>query len=208
MTQNKILANGNKPLSDAQKEEIRNKLKYKFTEILDILGFDHKKDPNLMDTPDRLAKMYTYEILEGNFSEPPKITVFPNTKKYDQIISLSNIEVKSLCSHHFCNFLGKCSIGYQPDKHVIGLSKLSRIVDYFSRRPQIQEELTEQIADHLIKILKPKGVIVVMHCEHHCMKVRGVEEHDAVMHTSAVRGTFLTNPSTKQEFFELIRKND
>jgi GTP cyclohydrolase IA len=204
----KILANENKPIPDKKREEICEKLQYKFTEILDILGFDRLRDPNLQDTPSRLAKMYTYEILDGNFSAPPKMTVFPNTKNYDQIVALSNIEVKSLCSHHFCPFLGKCSIGYQPDKHVIGLSKLSRIVTHFARRPQIQEELTEQIADYLVEILKPKGVIVVMHCEHHCMKVRGVEEHDSEMHTSAVRGTFLTNPSTKQEFFELIRKQN
>lgn len=203
---NKILANDNRPITEKQQDEIRKKLKYKFTEILEILGFDHEKDPNLKDTPNRLAKMYAYEILAGNYAQPPKITVFPNTKNYDQIVALSNIEVKSLCSHHFCPFLGTCSIGYQPDKKVIGLSKLSRIVEHFARRPQIQEELTEQIVDYLQTILEPKGVIVVMHCEHHCMKVRGVEEHDSKMHTSSVRGTFLDNPATRQEFFELIKE--
>lgn len=206
MTDKKILANDNRPLDDKQKDDIREKLKFKFTEILDILGFDHANDPNLVGTPNRLAKMYTYEILEGNFSKAPDITTFPNTKNYDQIVALSDIEVKSLCSHHFCPFIGTCSIGYQPGERVVGLSKLSRIVTHFARRPQIQEELTEQIAEFLVETLKPKGVIVVMHCEHHCMKIRGVEEHDSEMHTSAVRGTFLTNPSTKQEFFELIRK--
>lgn len=206
MNRKKILANESVILPQKVKVDMTNAVKVKFTEILAAMGFDQQNDPNLKDTPNRIAKMYVEELFSGCFNPPPKITVFPNTQGYDQIVALSDISIKSTCSHHFCPFLGTASIGYIPNEKVVGLSKLSRIADYFARRPQIQEELTEQIANYIEEILQPKGVIVVIKAEHHCMKLRGVQEHEAVMTTSALRGFFLTNASTKQEFFELIRK--
>jgi GTP cyclohydrolase I len=201
----KIYANGNNPLTTEQKEEKVKKLTSIFENFLDELGFDRQNDTNLQDTPKRIAKMYVNELLSGNFNPPPDITFFPNTKNYDQIIVSGPIEVKSLCSHHFITFAGRCWVGVIPDKKVIGISKFSRIVEHFMRRPQIQEELTEQIVQYIEDLLQPKGIIVVMDCRHFCMYARGVEEPNATMKTSAVRGAFATNSSTRQEFFDLIK---
>lgn len=203
---NKILANGNNPLPEEDKNKIKQDVAVKFGEILDLLGFDRVNDPNLQDTPNRVAKMFMDELFIGNFSHPPKITTFPNTQKYDEIIISGPIEIKSMCAHHFLPFVGQAWVGYIPGDIICGLSKLARIVHYYMRRPQLQEELTVQVANHIEELLKPKGVIVVMKSEHFCEKLRGVEEHGSQMYTSCVRGYFLQNPSTKQEFFEMIKK--
>lgn len=200
----KILANENKALSEQEKTEKISKLTKVMTEFLDVLGFDQENDPNLKDTPKRIAKMYVNELLKGNFNPPPDITFFPNTKSYDQIIVSGPIEVKSLCSHHFVFFGGRAWLGVIPDQRVIGISKFSRIVEHFMRRPQIQEELTEQIVQYIEDLMQPKGIIVVMECKHFCMYARGVEEPNAMMTTSAVRGAFAKNPETRKEFFDLI----
>lgn len=200
----KILANENLVIDEQEKQNKKEKIEIKFKEILDIMGYDVERDTNLMDTPKRVSKMFIDEIFKGNFTDPPKITIFPNTRNYDEMVILKDIEVKSTCSHHFQPFIGTASIVYMPDKKIIGLSKLSRIVDFFSRRPQIQEELTIQIADFIEKLLEPKGLGLVIDCQHFCMKVRGVEEHDSHMITSVVRGVFKENIAARQEFLSLI----
>ena len=111
-------------------------------------------DPNLKETPKRIAKAWFLELLSGRYVEKPKITVFPNENNIDQMVTLGNIEVKSMCSHHFLPFFGKCFIGYVPDKTIIGISKLARIVKWFARRAQLQEVLTKQIADFIYEIIK------------------------------------------------------
>lgn len=204
MSEKKMLANESVVLTDDERNAKRNKLELLFEEFLDTLGYDRSRDTNIKDTPRRMAKMYVDELLVGNFTEKPKITTFPNTKKYDDMVVVGPSKVKSLCSHHFVPFVGDVYVGYIPDKEVIGISKVSRIVKHYMRRPQLQEELTNQIAQELMDLMSPKGVIVAMKCQHHCMTIRGVEEPNSWMFTSAVHGAFAEFPATRKEFFDLV----
>lgn len=206
MVNNKIESNGNMVLSKKEKEEKIKLLTEKFEEIFDIMGFDIKNDIQMKDTPKRVAKMYINELLAGTYSEPPKITVFDNTKQYSEMVTLSGIEIKSLCSHHLLPFVGKATISYIPDKKVIGLSKLARITEWFCRRPQIQEELTQQIAEYIQAILQPLGVAVYIEANHTCMSVRGVNGPlDSLMKTTVLKGVFLDEPETRNEFMSMIK---
>lgn len=199
----KIHANGNTPLSKEEIEEKKKELEKVFTNMMEVLDFDQENDPNIKDTPKRMAKMYIDELFTGCYNEPPKITTFPNQKKYDEMIISGPIDVKSTCSHHIIPFVGSAYVAYIPGDKVIGLSKLARIVKFFMRRPQIQEELTEQIVNYLQELLNPKGIMVVIKAQHLCMTVRGVEEMNAWMFTSSVRGAFANNPETRKEFFDV-----
>lgn len=179
----------------------------KFYEIMkDGLGLD-MKDPSLKDTPKRVAKMYVNEIFGGlDKANEPKVTVFPNDYNYDQIVILKNIALYSTCEHHLVPFSMRISIGYVPDKHVIGISKLARIAKYFARRPQVQERLSKQIADFIELKLKPKGVIVFIDKgEHLCTKMRGIENPTSEMITSEVRGMFKTKPEFELKFLNMIK---
>jgi len=198
-------ANGNNVLSESERAEMISHLEKKFSEIHDILRIS-RNDPNTTQTPYRLAKMYVNELLAGRFSEPPVLTVFPNRKKVDELIISKGIEVMSLCSHHWEPISGECAIGYIPEDHVIGLSKLTRIVDWFGRRGQIQEELGEQIADYLEDLLKPKALGVVIKAKHYCMIARGVKgsESKSLMITSVMRGLLLEEHELRNEFLKLI----
>lgn len=201
---NKFDANGNKPVSAVEREELVRKIEQKYIEIFDILDID-RNDPNSAETPHRISKMLVNELLLGRFIEPPANTVFPNRKNVDELIISQGITVMSMCSHHWQPISGVCNIGYIPDKHVIGLSKLSRIVDWFSRRGQIQEELGEQIADYIEAILKPKALGVVIKAKHYCMIARGVKatEKDSEMITSVMRGYLRSNDKLRNEFLKL-----
>jgi len=197
-------ANGNKVIGEHEKEEMLSVISDSVAEIIKIAGFD-KDDPNLEQTPKRVAKSMVNELWAGCFTSEPKITVFPNTRKYDQMIISGPIDVKSQCSHHWLPFIGKAWIGYIPQESVCGLSKLTRIVDWFARRPQIQEELTEQILEYVVEKLNPLGVMVVIECKHFCMCSRGVNQNDSLMVTSAVKGAF-ENGTTRAEFMNLIHR--
>ena len=176
-----------------------------FSHIMNILGLD-LNDDSLRDTPKRVAKMYVNEIFSGRYTAPPDLTFFPNRKNVDNLVISKGIQVMSICSHHWQPIAGKCTIGYIPNKRIIGLSKLSRIVDWFSRRGQIQEELGEQIADYLVELLKPKAVGVVIKAKHFCMIARGIKgsEDDTVMTTSVMRGYLRDNLNLRNEFVNLI----
>lgn len=205
MNTNKIQANGNKFLSKEEKIVKKVKLEKIFTDFLEALDYDTENDPNIKETPKRMAKMWIDELLEGNFSEEPKITVFPNEQNYDQMVISGPIKVDSTCSHHGIVISGQCWIGYIPGSKVIGISKFSRIVRFFSRRMQLQEAMTQQIAEYIENLMQPKGVMVFMKCKHYCEIARGVREENIFMSTSAVRGSFAINQSTRQEFLELIK---
>jgi GTP cyclohydrolase IA len=200
-------ANGNFPLSENEKELMRSRLEEKFAEILDILRIS-KEDPNCAGTPKRLSKMYVNEIFQGRFNPPPELTFFPNRKNVDNLVISKGIQVMSICSHHWQPIAGTCTIGYIPNKRVIGLSKISRIVEWFSRRGQIQEELGEQIADFLQELLLPKALGVVINARHYCMIARGVRgsEADTIMTTSVMRGYMLDDLNLRNEFVTLIEK--
>lgn len=157
----------------------------KIKELFEILKLD-LNDANLIDTPNRIAKMYVNETLSGLFTNPPKITSFPNegAEKYEGMVVVKDIEVHSLCSHHWQNFDGLCTIAYIPGKKAVGLSKFSRVVDYWSRRPQLQERLMKQIYNHLEEVLETDNIAITMNCKHNCMCVRGVKEHEASTSTA------------------------
>ena len=181
------------------------KLKLKFEEVMDILRIS-RKDPNSTNTAYRIAKMFVNELLSGRFEAAPKPTVFPNRKKVDELIISKGINVMSLCSHHWQPISGTCSIGYIPGDYVIGLSKLTRVVDWYSRRGQIQEELGEQIADYLENLLQPRALGVVLKAKHYCMIARGVKgsEDKSMMVTSVMRGYLLEDFNLRNEFLKLI----
>ncbi len=190
-----------------RKSAIRElRIRAHMTCILRDLGLD-VKSPSIRDTPKRVAKMYCREMLRGLFDPPPKFTVFPNDGKYDQMVVLKDIRVVSVCEHHLLPFTGRAHIAYipSPKGKICGISKLSRTVDWYARRPQVQERLTQQVADCLNSILDPKGVMVVIEARHHCMICRGVMEDQAVMVTSAFHGVF-KNQDSRAEFLSLIGK--
>lgn len=200
----KILANENVILSEKEKNLMIEKVELLYGKILEELKFDVKNDQQIKETPHRWAKMMVNELLSGCYNPPPKITVFDNTKNYDQMVFNGPIKIMSMCSHHFQNFIGQAYIGYIPGNKVVGISKLSRIVKWFMRRPQIQEELTKQIADYLENILKPKGLAVFFQATHLCMVARGVEEsQEAKMQTCDLRG-YLKDHAAKNEFLNMI----
>lgn len=171
-------------------------------EILLAVGENPDRE-GLRDTPGRVARMYA-ELFSG-LQEDPRIHLqkfFP--EKYDEIVLVRNISFHSLCEHHLLPFMGHAHIGYIPDGRVVGLSKLARVVESVARRPQVQERMTEQIADLLIEQLKVKGVAVVVEAIHTCMIIRGVRKPGSVCVTSAMKGIFRTNPSSRAEVMTLI----
>lgn len=172
-------------------------------DFLKALG-EKPERQGLRNTPKRVARMYA-ELLGGYRTDPMKIVngaIFDIT--YDQMVIVRDIEFYSMCEHHLLPFLGRAHVAYMPAGKVIGLSKIPRIVDLYARRLQVQERMTRQIADQLQQLLEPTGVAVVVEGLHLCTMMRGVRKHNARMTTSAMHGSFRTNPSTRQEFLENI----
>ena len=201
-------ANGNLPRTAEEKEVIIDKAAAAYEKYMDALGFDWRNDPNSADTPRRVAKAFVNDLAEGCFSLPPKITAFDNVDKYDGLVFQGNIKVNSFCSHHHLPFIGQAHVSYIPGKDgkVIGLSKINRIVEWFSRRPQVQENLTMQIHNHMNEVCKGnKGVAVLVSANHTCAGLRGVK-HDSIMKTARMSGAFLDKTDlTRQEFYDFIR---
>jgi GTP cyclohydrolase I len=201
------LANENQVIKDMDKYAIERRIKNSMQDILNELGINCI-DPNTEDTAERIARMYVREIFKGRFEERPKLTAFPNTKKLDQLYTVGGIAIRSTCSHHFAPIIGECFIGVIPGESIIGLSKFSRLVDWIVSRPQIQEEMTVQIADEIEKEIQPLGLAVVVKARHYCMIWRGVKETNSIMTTSVMRGFLKENHSARQEFLELIKSNN
>jgi GTP cyclohydrolase I len=173
--------------------------------ILEAVGEDPTRE-GLRRTPERVAKAYE-ELLAGYRVDPLKLinnAIFD--VEYDEMVIVRDIDYASLCEHHMLPFIGKAHVAYLPDKKVIGLSKIPRIVDMFARRLQVQERMTRQIADFINEILEPRGVAVVMDGIHMCSMIRGVKKHDSGMTTSAMLGEFRKNPATRAEFMEHIHR--
>jgi GTP cyclohydrolase I len=162
-------------------------------------------DDSLQRTPHRVAKMYLEELFRGlNYNNFPEMSSFQNKMKIDEMIT-STCRVLSTCEHHLVPFIGMAYIGYIPKTRIIGLSKFNRIVDFFSRRPQLQERLTEQVSATLKLILGSEDVAVVIRCEHYCVKIRGVRDDTSITTTSSMGGRFLSNPAARGEFLALTR---
>jgi GTP cyclohydrolase IA len=173
-------------------------------EIILALGEDPERD-GLVDTPARVARMYA-EQFAGLRQRPEDVLTTVFDAEHDEIVLVRDIEVYSMCEHHLVPFFGKAHIGYIPNGkgEITGLSKLARLADVYARRPQVQERMTCQIADALMRILEPRGVIVVLECEHLCMSMRGVRKPGATTVTSAVRGVFREDARTRAEAMSLL----
>ena len=172
--------------------------------IIDELGLD-RSDPNLAETDRRVAKLYL-EMFHGlEEGAEPKVTTFPNDERYSAMVMEKQIPFYSVCSHHFVPFYGHAHIAYVPNDHILGLSKFARILEFYAKRPQLQERLTEQIANFLDSRLKPQGVMVVIEARHLCVEMRGVKKPGAVTVTSAIRGIFHQKP-VREEFLDLLRR--
>ncbi|MGH9365073.1 MAG: GTP cyclohydrolase I FolE [Thermoanaerobaculia bacterium] len=172
--------------------------------IIELLGLD-SSDPNLMRTPDRVARMYL-EMFHGlSEGAEPDITFFPNDEHYTAMVMEKDIPFYSLCSHHFVPFYGHAHVAYIPNEKIVGLSKMPRIVEFYARRPQLQERLTEQVAGFLAGKLSPQGVMVVMEARHLCVEMRGVKKPGALTVTSAIRGIFFNRP-VREEFLDLLNR--
>jgi len=171
-------------------------------EILLAVGEDPDRD-GLQETPARVARMYA-ELFSGLFQDPSEHLKRFFTEKYDEVVLVRDISFCSMCEHHMLPFLGKCHIGYMPDGKVVGLSKLARVVEVVARRPQVQERMTETIADLLVSELDAKGVAVVVEASHSCMSIRGVKQPGSLCVTSAMKGTFRSNLSSRSEIMQLI----
>lgn len=186
--------------TDAEKIEL---ITDHFREIMDTLGLD-LTDDSLAGTPRRVAKMFVKEVFSGlDPKNKPAVTLFDNKYEYRNMLVEKGIPVQSTCEHHFQPIFGKAHVGYMANGKVIGLSKINRIVEYYSKRPQVQERLTMQIADELKKVLQTEDVAVYIDAAHMCVQARGVEHHGCSTVTTAFGGKFL-NENVRREFMEII----
>lgn len=175
--------------------------------LLSSLVIDTANDHNTNETAKRVAKSLVLELFSGRYQPMPAVTDFPNVTNFDGLYVVGPIAITSMCSHHMLPIQGKAWIGIYPSDRVIGLSKFNRLADWICRRPQIQEELTNQIADLLDEVVKPKGSVVIVKASHMCCGMRGVEDKDSMMTTSVIRGCARDNPNIKSEFLSLVALN-
>ncbi|HAG92222.1 MAG TPA: GTP cyclohydrolase I FolE [Bdellovibrionales bacterium] len=184
-------------------EEKIQKITESFKDIMETLGLDLTND-SLQDTPRRVAKMYVQEIFSGlNPENFPRITSINNELRYNEMVTVKDISIISVCEHHFVTIDGKATISYIPKDKVIGLSKINRVAKFFSRRPQVQERLTKQIADGLSAILETQDVAVHIAAKHYCVVQRGIEDVGSSTVTTDLRGAFREDSKTRSEFLHM-----
>lgn len=192
-------------LSQLSESEKISKIQYHFAEIMDTLGLDLTHD-SLKDTPKRVAKMYVQEIFSGlNPKNKPVISLFENTYGYNRMLVEKNITLYSNCEHHFVPIIGKAHVAYIPGDKVIGLSKINRIVQYYAKRPQVQERLTIQIAEAMKEILQHDDVAVVIEADHLCVASRGIHDTNSITTTSHFTGQF-AQKEIQQEFLSYLKQ--
>lgn len=198
------------PLADIDPAQRQNfdqqKIENAVREIIIAIGEDPDRD-GLQDTPARVARAYK-EMFSGLYQRPEEVLATTFDLNHNELVIVKNIDIFSVCEHHLLPFVGKASVGYIPNNNgqITGLSKLARLIDVYAKRPQVQERLTSQVADALMRILKPQGVIVVIECEHFCMSMRGVTKPGSKTTTSVVRGN-LQDPALRHEALTLISHN-
>jgi GTP cyclohydrolase I len=191
------MSHSNKPSKEDAEEAVRTLIRW--------LGDDPSRE-GLQDTPTRMTESFT-EFFQGYHEDPVAHLEhsFEEIEGYDQIVLLKNIRFESYCEHHIVPIYGTAHVAYIPDKRLVGISKLGRVVDIFAKRLQIQEKMTVQIATTLYDVLKPKGVAVVLEASHHCITSRGVYKPDALLQTSHLLGRFREDSRTRSEFFQLLQ---
>jgi GTP cyclohydrolase IA len=184
----------------------KEKVEKKFGEIMEE-GLDlDLTNPNLKDTPKRWAKMIVDEKLVNCDSEFTDFALFPNDKGYNQMIWCDKIHFVSMCSHHFVDFVGKAWIFYIPDKFFVGASKMARLVQHYAKRPQLQEELSQQVLNQFVAWVKPKGAMVLMRAIHGCMAHRGANQYaGSALGSSALHGIFFTQPELELKALEIVK---
>lgn len=184
-------------------ESRRNEFENCVKTMLEIMGEDPNRD-GLLDTPKRVAKAYEF-ITSGYWQDPKDVlndALFQSSN--NEMVLIKDIEFYSICEHHLLPIIGRVHVAYIPDGQVVGLSKIPRMVNIYARRLQIQEQMTEQIAQAIAQTIKPKGVGVVVEARHMCVEMRGVQKINSITTTSALRGSFIKNAETRKEFFDLI----
>lgn len=194
--------NISKYIKDGELDLLQKELEKKVQGMLETLVIDTANDHNTQETARRVAKMMLKETFGGRYAPMPKVTSFPNMG-YKSMYTSGPISVRSTCAHHFQNIVGNAWVGIIPNGEVIGLSKFNRIVHHIAERPQIQEEMTTQIAEALQEYAKTTNIAVVVKAEHHCMTHRGVKEHESDMTTAIMLGAFKEDPATRDEFYKI-----
>jgi len=191
-------------MTEKQGRPSRNEAEKAVETLLRWAGDDPQRE-GLLDTPKRVVKAFE-DFFSGYDTDPEELLsrTFEEVEGYDEMVVLRDIRLESHCEHHLAPFIGRAHIAYLPNKRVVGISKLARLVDAYSKRLQIQEKLTAQIANTLNDVLQPKGVAVVVEAQHQCMTTRGVHKPGVTMQTSRMLGLFRQDPRTRQEFFSLI----
>ena len=193
-------ARSNRPNRDEAEEAIRTLIRW--------AGDDPERE-GLLGTPDRVARAYE-EFFAGYWEDPVAMLrrTFEEAEGYDEIVLLKDIRLESHCEHHMVPIIGRAHIGYLPNKRVVGISKLARVLEVYAKRLQIQEKLTVQIARAIQEVLQPRGVAVVLEASHQCMTTRGIHKTGVSMVTSHMLGVFRDNPTTRKEFLDLVRLGD
>ena len=200
-------SNGNLARTPEEVEQMIDKASDAYAQFLTAVGFDYKADRQTEDTPRRVAKAWLKDLIVGSISDEPNITVFPNDEGYSGLVIQSGIPIVSMCAHHNLAFTGYATVAYVPAENVIGLSKLNRIVEWFARRPQMQESLTQQIHDYVADKMTCESVAVSIACKHTCCSHRGIK-HPSVMTTNKFSGVFMEkNNMIREEFLHAIEVN-
>ena len=189
-------------IEEGELAELQQEVQNKLQSVFESLIIDTDNDHNTQETAKRVAKMWLRETFGGRYHAFPRVTSFPNMG-YKSMYTSGPISIRSTCAHHFQNIVGNAWIGIIPNGKVIGLSKFNRIVHHIAERPQIQEEMTTQIAEALQEYAHTKNIAVVVKAEHHCMTHRGVKEHESDMTTAIMLGAFKEDPATRDEFYKI-----
>lgn len=201
-------SNANEARSEKDIAAMKNAAAFHYGNFLNALGFDYKADPQTIDTPSRVAKAWLDDLIVGSVSNEPKVTTFPNEEHFDGLVIQTGIPVVSLCAHHNLPFTGYATVAYVPGEKVVGLSKLNRIVDFFARRPQMQESLTQQIHQFITDKLECDSVAVSIASKHMCCGLRGIKHPTSTMCTNKFSGVFMEKDNLiREEFLHAITKN-
>ncbi len=186
--------------NELSRDQRYSKIRDAFTEIMESLGLD-LRDDSLEETPHRIAKMYVDEIFGGlDYAQFPKITLIENKMNVEEMVCVENIDLTSTCEHHFVTIDGSAKVAYIPKDTVIGLSKINRLVRFFSQRPQVQERLTQQVLVAMQTLLGTEDVAVTINAIHYCVKARGVKDGNSSTRTTSLGGVFKSNPASRAEF--------
>jgi len=191
------------PWEEDHPGQIEDSIQQNITRQLQFIGEDTERE-GLKETPNRVARMYS-EIFKGYSQKPEDILTTFDADTYDQIVLLKDIEIYSMCEHHMLPFLGKAHVAYIPNKKVIGISKLARLVDIYAKRLQIQERIGEQVTEDLMKLMEAKGAACIIEATHMCMRMRGVEKQNSTMVTSSLKGAFFNSSAARMELMQLIK---